>query len=163
VTTLAVADTGEKAFEDFAVGQVLVTTGRTVEMSDILQFAGLTGDHYPLHVDEEFAKKTQFGGRIAHGPLVFCIAVGQVGLSGFYGSAIEALLECTSLRARRPVRPGDTVRVRAEVTELAPWRRPDCGVLHVDYHVLNQHDDEVMTFHWVMLARRRTPAEESGD
>jgi acyl dehydratase len=124
-------------------------------MSDILAFAGLTGDHYPLHTDEVFAKGTRFGGRIAHGPLTFSIAVGLVGLSGFYANAIEALKECQDLRATAPVRPGDTIRVRAEVVGTQEGTNPKYGTLSVDYHVLNQDDVEVMSFHWVMLARRR--------
>jgi 3-hydroxybutyryl-CoA dehydratase len=145
----------DRAFEDFSVGQVVVTNGRTLEVSDILAFAGLTGDHYPLHTDEVFARGTRFGGRIAHGPLTFSIAVGLMALSGFYGNAIVALLGCQDLKALAPVRPGDTVRVRAEVVGVETGDNPKYGTLSVDYHVLNQDDVEVMSFHWVMLARRR--------
>jgi 3-hydroxybutyryl-CoA dehydratase len=151
----------DRAFEDFAVGDTVITDGRTIEMSDILQFAGLTGDHYPLHVDEEYASNTQFGGRIAHGPLTFAIAVGLMGLSGFYGTAIEALIECRSLRAKRPVRPGDTIRVHAEVAEVGDAKKPEHGTLHVEYSVRNQNGDEVMCFRWIMVARRRQPQEAS--
>jgi len=146
-----------RRFEDFAVGDVFLTGGRTVEMSDILGFAGLTGDHYPLHVDEEYARGTRFGGRIAHGPLTFGIAVGLMALSGVYGEAIVALLGCDRLRALAPVRPGDTIRVRAEVVRTETGENPKYGTLVVDYHVLNQADVEVMTFQWIMLARRREP------
>jgi 3-hydroxybutyryl-CoA dehydratase len=149
-------DSIDRAFEDFAAGDVIETNGRTIEMSDILSFAGLTGDHYPLHTDEEFARRTRFGGRIAHGPLTFSIAVGLVALSGFYGNAIVALLECQDLKALAPVRPGDTIRVRAEVASTEPGANEKYGKLSVDYHVVNQDDVEVMSFHWVMLARRRT-------
>ena len=152
------SDADARSFDDFTVGDVIVTNGRTVEMSDILAFAGLTGDHYPLHTDEEFAKATRFGGRIAHGPLTFSFAVGLVALSGFYGNAIAALLECQNLRALAPVRPGDTIRVRAEVVGTDSGENPKYGTLSVDYHVLNQDDVEVMTFHWVMLAKRRQAA-----
>src|SRR5579859_3818807 len=82
-----------KRFEDFPPGTAVVSPGRTIEAADINAFAGLTGDFYPLHVDEEAARATRFGGRIAHGPLTFSMAVGLVGLSGFYGDAVEALLE----------------------------------------------------------------------
>lgn len=150
---------GDRAFEDFELGEIVETAGRTVEISDIVQFAGLTGDNYPLHVNEEYAKATPFGGRIAHGPLTFSIAVGQVALTGWYGNAILALLECQSMRATAPVRPGDTIRVRATVSELAEAKSPKNGTLHVDYAVLNQRDETVMTFHWIMLARRRSPLE----
>jgi acyl dehydratase len=147
-------------FDDFAVGDQVITAGRTVDIGDITTFAGLTGDHYPLHTDEEFCRNTPFGSRIAHGPLTYGFAVGLVALSGFLGDAITAFLECQSLRALAPVRPGDTVRVRAVVAEATPSSKPHLGVLRIDYTVLNQRDDEVMKFRMVLLARRRTDSEE---
>lgn len=143
-------------FEDFPVGTVCVTGGRTIDVGDISLFAGLTGDHYPLHTDEQYAAATQFGGRIAHGPLTFSVAVGLVALSGFLGEAIVALREVASIRALKPVRPGDTVHVRAEVAAAEPARRPDQGILSFDYQVINQHNETVMTVRMVMLAKRRT-------
>jgi 3-hydroxybutyryl-CoA dehydratase len=145
----------DRRFEDFPVGTVCVTGGRTVDLCDISLFAGLTGDHYPLHTDEQYASQTQFGGRIAHGPLTFSIAVGLVALSGFLGEAIVALREVASIRALKPVRPGDTLHVRAEVIAAEPARRNDQGTLSFDYQVINQREETVMTVRMVMLARRR--------
>ena len=153
-------DPQQKFFEDFAAGDVLVTRGRTIDVGDLTAFAGLTGDHYPLHTDEEYARTTRFGTRIAHGPLTFAIAVGLVGMSGFYGDAIVALLEITSLRALKPVIPGDTVKVRAEVVETRGGDNPKYGVLSVSYSVRNQREEEVMAFTQVMLARRRVSGEK---
>lgn len=159
----AAAETGtfhvDRYFEDFPVGTVCVTGGRTVDMSDISVFAGLTGDHYPLHTDEQYASRTQFGTRIAHGPFTFCIAVGLVALTGFYGEAIVAMREVQSIRALKPVRPGDTVHVRVEVVAAEPARKPDQGILSLDYTVVNQHDETVMTVRMVLLAKRRSPLE----
>lgn len=149
----------ERAFEDYVVGDQIITGGRTVDTADINLFAGLTGDMYPLHVNAMYAEGTRFGGRIAHGPLTFSIAVGLVALSGWYGNCIEALIECRTMRAMAPVRSGDTLRVRASVLEVEEHKSPKYGVLHVDYDVINQEDTSVMNFHWVMLARRRTPLE----
>jgi 3-hydroxybutyryl-CoA dehydratase len=146
-------------FEDFAVGDNVVSPGRTVDISDISAFAGLTGDHYPLHVDEEYGKGTRFGGRIAHGPLTFSLAVGQIGLSGFLGDAITAFVECQEMRALAPVYPGDTIRVRAEVAAAEPAGNPKYGTLRLDYTVINQKDEEVMRFRMVLLARRRIQEE----
>jgi len=146
---------GDRCFEDFPVGLVSVTGGRTIDIGDISLFAGLTGDHYPLHTDEQYASQTQFGGRIAHGPLTFSIAVGLVALSGLLGEAIVALREVASIRALKPVRPGDTVHVRVEVVGAEPSRRGDQGILSFDYQVINQRDETVMTARMVMLARRR--------
>ncbi|MCZ6598838.1 MAG: MaoC/PaaZ C-terminal domain-containing protein, partial [Planctomycetota bacterium] len=61
-------------FEDFELGQVLWSSRRTVTEGEIAVFAGLSGDYTALHVDEEFAKKSPFRGRIAHGMLVWSIA-----------------------------------------------------------------------------------------
>ena len=150
-------DPQEKAFEDFARGDIVITRGRTVDIGDISTFSGLTGDHYPLHTDEEYGKATRFGTRIAHGPLTFALAVGLVGMSGFYGNAITALVEVKSLRALKPVIPGDTLKVHAEVVELSEARNPKYGTVQVNYSVRNQREEEVMAFLQIMLARRRTP------
>ena len=149
-------DPQEKAFEDFARGDTVITRGRTVDIGDISTFSGLTGDHYPLHTDEEYGKATRFGTRIAHGPLTFALAVGLVGMSGFYGNAITALVEVKSLRALKPVIPGDTLKVHAEVVELSEARNPKYGTVQVNYSVRNQREEEVMAFLQIMLARRRT-------
>lgn len=149
----------ERALEDFAPGDFIISPGRTIEASDISAFAGLTGDFYPLHVDEEFAKSTQFEGRIAHGPLTFGIATGLVFLSGYYGRAIKAMLECRQLRALKAVYPGDTIRVRATILEVGAWKSPKLGTLTVDYTVLNQRDEEVMNYIMVMLAAKRNVTE----
>lgn len=148
-------DPQEKFFDDFAVGDVMMTRGRTIDIGAISNFAELTGDYYPLHIDEERAKQTRFGTRIAHGPFTFTIAVGLVGLSGFYGDAITALIEIRSLRATKPVIAGDTLKVRATVIELTAGDNPKYGTLGVEYSVRNQRDEEVMIFQQYMLARRR--------
>jgi acyl dehydratase len=149
------SDPQEKTYDDFQMGDVVVTRGRTIDAGDLAVFSGLTGDHYPLHTDEEFAKTTRFGTRIAHGPLTFALAVGLVGMSGFYGNAITALVEIRSLRALKPVIPGDTLLVHAEVVELSAGNNPKYGTLHVNYSVRNQRKEEVMVFLQIMLARRR--------
>lgn len=147
-------------FEDFAVGDTVVSSGRTVDVSDISAFAGLTGDHYPLHVNEQHCEGTRFGGRIAHGPLTYSLAVGQIALSGFLGDAIVAFMECQGLRALAPVFPGDTIRVRTEVHSTETGKSPKYGTLHLDYTVMNQKDEDVMAFRMVLLARRRAEEEE---
>jgi 3-hydroxybutyryl-CoA dehydratase len=151
-------DPQDKTFDDFAVGDVVITRGRTVDIGDLTVFSGLTGDHYPLHCDEEFCKDTRFGTRIAHGPLTFAFAVGLVGMSGFYGNAIVALVEIRTLRALKPVKPGDTLKVHAEIVELIAGGSPRSGTVHVNYSVRNQREEEVMSFLQIMLARRRQEA-----
>jgi 3-hydroxybutyryl-CoA dehydratase len=149
------SDPPDRTFEDFALGDVIETRGRTLDAADFTAFAGLTGDHYPLHIDEEFCKGTRFGARIAHGPLTQSIAIGLVGMTGYYGNGIVALLELRRLRALAPVFAGDTIRVRAEVTGHDEGESPRYGQLTVTYHVLNQKEEKVMEFEQVMLSRRR--------
>ncbi len=152
----AFVDPQPKWFEDFETGDVMTTRGRTVDIGDITQYAGLTGDHYQLHTDAAFMAGNRFGQRIAHGPLTFSLAVGLVGLSGFYGDAIVALVEITGLKAMKPVFPGDTLHVVATVTTHEATG-PKYGTLGVTYSVRNQGGDEVMTFLQTMLAKRRQP------
>jgi 3-hydroxybutyryl-CoA dehydratase len=156
-------DPPSKCFEDFELGDHVVTRGRTVDVGDITNFAGLTGDYYPLHMDEEFGKANRFGTRIAHGPLTFSIAVGLVGMSGFYGDAITALIEIQELRATKPVVAGDTLKVHAAVIELSPTHNAKYGKVGVNYSVVNQSGDEVMNFRQFMLARRRKTEEAKNE
>ncbi len=149
------SDPQSKSFEDFALGDTMTTRGRTVDVGDITNFAGLTGDHYQLHTDAAFMAGSRFGQRIAHGPLTFSLAVGLVGMSGFYGDAIAALVEITGLKATKPVFAGDTLHVVAQVTGFEATGEK-YGTLAVSYSVRNQAGDEVMTFLQTMLAKRRT-------
>jgi acyl dehydratase len=155
-------DPQDRFFEDFEVGDVIHTRGRTVDTADFTAFAGLTGDHYPLHIDEEFSKAGRFGTRIAHGPLTQSIAIGLVGMTGYYGNGIAALLEIRSVKATLPVVSGDTIHVVAEVLSLETGESPRYGQLEVNYSVRNQRDEEVMVFQQVMLARRRPQEGEDG-
>ncbi|MBK8860897.1 MAG: dehydratase [Sphingomonadales bacterium] len=147
-------DPEPKWFEDFGLGDTMITRGRTVDIGDITNFAGLTGDHYQLHTDAAFMQNNRFGQRVAHGPLTFSLAVGLVGLSGFYGDAIIALMEITGLKATKPVFAGDTIHVVATVSGHDATG-PKYGTLGVTYSIRNQSDEEVMTFLQTMLAKRR--------
>ena len=110
---------GEKPFEAFRIGET-TTFSKTITEADVLLFAAVSGDNYPLHVDAEYAKHTRFGRRAAHGMLTASLLSTVVGLmlqkpGGIY---VEQ-----SLRFRAPVFIGDTLTATAEVTELIPERR----------------------------------------
>ena len=143
-----------KWFEDFQLGDTMTTRGRTVDISDITTFAGLTGDHYQLHTDGAFMEKNRFGQRIAHGALTFSIAIGLFTLGNFYGDAIVAMLEITGMKAMKPVVPGDTLHVVATV-RMHEATGPKYGTLGINYSVRNQKDEEVMVFLQTTLAKRR--------
>lgn len=145
-------------WEDFPVGKTVKTPALTVTESHLVQFAGLTGDYYPVHTDAEWAAKSPFGQRIAHGPLTFAFAVGLMYQSQAYGEAIIAWLGADNVRATAPVFIGDTVHVVAEVTSSRGTRDPSRGVVSLKYTVRNQKDEDVMSFDFTLLMRSREAA-----
>ena len=80
-------------FEQFDVGQRIITPGRTITESDIVTFAGLSGDYNQIHTDVEFSSKTPFGQRVAHGLLVLSIASGLAMRTGVLEGTVIAFRE----------------------------------------------------------------------
>jgi len=151
-------DTGSvprKYGDDFAIGDVYRTQAITVTETHIVSWAGLTGDFYPLHVDHEYASRTQFGERLAHGPLIFGLAVGLVAQAGFGEDSVIAWLGVDNLRMRRPVRIGDTIRVEVQVKEMTATSDPRRGIQVWQYTVRNQRTESVMTFDYKMMFHMR--------
>lgn len=142
-------------WEDFPAGREIKTPAVTVTETHLVQFAGLTGDMYPVHTDAEWAAKSPFGQRIAHGPLTFALAVGQMYQSQAYGDAIIAFLGADNVRATAPVFIGDTVHVVATVTSARPSKDPSRGIVSLKYDVRNQRDESVMNFDFTLLFRSR--------
>jgi acyl dehydratase len=121
------------------VGDGLETRGRTITESDLVAFAGLTGDHHPQHTDADWAAHGRFGARVAHGMLVMSYAVGLV---PFDPERVVALRGLESLTFKRPVMIGDTIRVRTRVESL---RRIDSehALVTSTWKIVNQHDQVV--------------------
>jgi acyl dehydratase len=147
--------TQKKYGDDFKVGDVFETAAITLTESHIVTWAGLTGDFYPLHMDREYAAKTQFGERLVHGPLIFGLAVGLVSLAGIGGDAAIAWLGVDDMRMLKPVKIGDTVRVIVEVREQQPTSNPRKGIQVWRYTVRNQRDEEVMALDYKMMFHMR--------
>ena len=141
--------------DDFKVGDVYRTPRLTVTETHVVNWAGLTGDFYPLHMDAVYAAGTQFGERLAHGPLIFGLAVGLVALAGFGEDSVIAWLGTDKLRMHEPVRIGDTITVVVEVKESKPTRNPAKGIQTWLYTVLNQRDATVMPFEYTMMFHMR--------
>lgn len=144
-----------KTWEDFHVGIKFTTAAITVTEAHIVNFAGLTGDYYPLHVNEEYAKTTNFGTRIAHGPLTFCLAVGLVGQSGIFEDSLIAFLGANNLRFPAPVMVGDTICVEVEVNEQRETSKPNQGITIMKYAVKNQRNETVATVEMNFMMHRR--------
>ncbi len=140
---------------DFNVGNQYTTARITVTESHVVQWAGLTMDFYPLHMDQVYAEKTQFGQRLAHGPLIFALAVGLVGSAGFGGNSVIAWLGANNMRMLQPVMIGDTINVVVEVIEKRETKSPDKGVQTWRYTVKNQRDEAVMVFDYIMMFHMR--------
>jgi len=128
-----------KYFEDFAVGETVVTRGRTITETDIVSFAALTGDWYPLHSDAEYAKKGPFGERIAHGLLILSVANGLLPL---YDMAIVAFYGMDKVRFTAPTKIGDTIHVELEVVDKQD-KGDMGGVITLKESVKNQRDEPV--------------------
>lgn len=142
-------------FEDFKVGEVLVTGRRTVEGGDVSRFAGLTGDFNPLHTDEVFAAQTPFGARVAHGILTLAVSNGQQNLSGWFEGTALALLGLDRLRFTAPVKFGDTINTEMTVKQTRESAKGDRGVVTFDVVVKNQRGEVVCTYEENVLMRRR--------
>jgi len=90
-------------FEDIPVGQVFKTSGRTITESDIVAFAGLSGDYNSVHVDAHFAASTPLQGRVAQGLLVLAIATGLTQADLDYGRSLATAAEAS--QKQRPAAP----------------------------------------------------------
>jgi acyl dehydratase len=144
--------TVNRFFEEYQPSSVRETQGRTITEADIVIHAGQTGDFYPHHMDAEWCKTQPFGQRMAHGTLVFSVAVGmtarEINPAAFsYGY--------DRLRFIKPVFIGDTLHVRVTVKEKrdAP-KSPQHGIVVELCEVFNQRSETVMACeHLLMVAR----------
>ena len=141
-------------FDDFEPGRAFDSRGRTLTEADVVLFAGLSGDHNPMHVDETAASRTAFRGRIAHGLLVESIASGLAMQTGIFHGTLAALLEMT-IAYRLPVRAGDTIRIRLSVVDREPQAGPRRGWVAFRTEVHNQLDELVLDGTWRLLVQRR--------
>jgi len=138
-------------FEEFEVGQVITSPGRTITEADIVNFAGLSGDYTQIHTDGEFAKSTPFGKRIAHGLLIVAIASGLAARTGILEGTVLAFREIRNWKFMSAVFIGDTVHVVMEVKETKELRRIGAGAVIIELRVKNQNDEIVMKGEWNTL------------
>lgn len=141
-------------FEDFQVGDKIVTRGRTITEADVVMFAGLTGDWHPLHTDVEYARQGPFQERIAHGFLVLSVASGLLPLSEI---AIIAFYGIDKLRFVAPVKLLDTIQVEMEVVDKQE-KDERGGVITFRQTVRNQRGEDVSVGTMrSFVARRKSP------
>ena len=138
-------------FEEFEVGMTIVTSGRTITETDIVNFAGLSGDYNEIHTNAAFSASTDFGQRIAHGLLVLSISSGLAVQTGFMEGTVIAFREVKSWKFSRPVFIGDTIHVEMEVLETKALRRLGGGSITIKLKVINHDNVAVMSGDWVVL------------
>ena len=143
-------------FEDYQLGDVRVTSGRTITETDFVVHAGHTGDFFPHHMDAEFMKRSPFGQRIAHGTMVFAIGVG---LTATLINPVAFSYGYDRLRFIRPVFIGDTIHTRVTIAarEDDP-RRPTQGRVIERCEVINQKGEVVLAADHILLVDKRAGA-----
>jgi len=140
-----------KFFEQYEIGATRETIGRTITETDIVMHAGQTGDFYPHHMDAEWCETQDFKQRVAHGTLIFSVAVGMT------AGAInpEAMsYGYDRLRFLKPVFIGDTIRVRVTIKEKRDHKKPSHGVVSELLEVMNQEKHTVLVCEHLLLVRR---------
>ncbi len=151
-----------KYFEEFIVGEVFKhQPGRTVTESDNVMFTCLTMNPQPLHLDEEFAKATEFGQRLVNSILTLGIAVGLSVGDTTLGTTIGNL-GFDKVEFPKPVFHGDTLYVETEIVDKRESRsRPDAGIVFFEHRAVNQRQELVARIRRAGLMRKK-PAEGSG-
>jgi len=140
-------------FEDYEIGHVRQTHGRTITETDFVVHAGHSGDFFPHHLDAEFAKTTPFGQRIAHGTMTFTIGIG---LTASVINPLAFTYGYERLRFPKPLFIGDTIHSRITIAskEDDP-KRKEFGRVIEKVEVLNQRGEVVLACEHVLLVKKR--------
>ena len=140
-------------YEEIEVGEEYESPGRTITETDIVLFAGLSGDYNVLHTDAELMKTSIFGERIAHGLLGLAIQSGLFSRS----TRAYATLAFVGLRwkFKAPIKIGDTIRLRARVQGKRDIGKPDRGLITLTRTVLNQRDEVVQEGETDLLVEKK--------
>lgn len=145
-------------YEDYDVGDVFKSPGRTVTETDIILFSGLTGDWHELHTNVEFARKSVFGERIAHGWLILSIGTSllfRLGDNVLFPKSFMAFYGIEKLRFTNPVKIGDTITCEAKVIKMEE-KDLGKGLLTYEVKIKNQHDELVTLMIMKIIAGRKT-------
>jgi len=140
-----------KYFEEFEVGMTITSPGRTITESDIVSFAGLSGDYTQIHTDVEFSKSSPLGRRVAHGLLGLAVASGLAARTGVLEGTALAFREINDWKFIKPIFIGDTVHVLMTVTEVKGLPRLGGGAVSIELRVINQNEDTLMKGVWKVL------------
>lgn len=115
-------------YEDFIPGDALTSPVRRITVEDIDAYAALTGEHHPVHMDEDFARKAGFNGRIAHGLFSLALIEGLKSQMGVFERSVTASLGWTDIKFSAPLYPGEEVYLRLEFVEKRMTSKPGRGL-----------------------------------
>ncbi|MCO5236349.1 MAG: dehydratase [Chitinophagaceae bacterium] len=139
-------------FEDYKEGDTRETIGRTITETDIVLHAGQTGDFFPHHMDAEWCKTQSFKERIAHGTLIFSVAVG---MTASLINEVAFSYGYDRLRFIKPVFIGDTIKVKVTIKEKKPYKKPEMGLVTELVEVHNQREECVLVCEHILLAEKK--------
>ncbi len=149
----------EKAmyFEEYEIGFVRTSGGRTITEADIVIHAGQTGDFYPQHMDAEFCKNTEFGQRIVHGTLTFSVGMGLQAMDSVNPRAFSYGYD--RLRFITPVFIGDTIHTVVTIKEKREDpKRPNMGFITEKIEILKQDGKLAMVCEHIILCEKQPAA-----
>lgn len=147
-----------RVFEDFVIGETWESGSVTLSEDEMIRYAR-ENDPQPIHIDPVASAGGRFGGIIASGWQVAALSMKLFIQAGGYGDTPVLGMGIDELRWRRPVRPGDRLRVVREVVGLErPPARPGFGIIRTRVTVMNQHDEAVLTMVSIGQVPARAPA-----
>lgn len=146
-------------YEDFVIGEERVTHGRTVTEADIVAYAGVTGDWSEMHTNDEVARATEFGRRVAHGMLGVSLASALCLRTNYTRGTAVASMSWGPWRFLKPLFVGDTVHARfCFVRKRASRSRPDAGIVVEHIQLVNQAGEVIQEGEHVLLMKKRPRA-----
>jgi acyl dehydratase len=141
----------QKYFEEFELNHTRQTRGRTITETDIVIHAGQSGDFFPHHMDEEWCKTQPFGHRIAHGTLIFTVAIG---LTADFINEVSMTYGYERLRFIKPVFINDTIRVNITIKDKKDHKKPEYGLVTELVECFNQHNELVMLCEHILMVKK---------
>jgi acyl dehydratase len=143
----------KKYFEEFTLDDSRQTKARTITETDIVLHAGQSGDFFPHHMDEEWCSTQPFKKRIAHGTLVFTVAIG---LTADFINEVSMTYGYERLRFVKPVFIGDSIKVVVTIADKKEHKRPGQGLVTEKVEVFNQHNETVMVCEHILLVHKKS-------
>jgi len=140
--------------QDYAVGDWARFT-KTVTETDAALFSAVSGDFYPIHFNEELARRTRFGGRIAHGAIAVGLVSTVIGVPLQGPGVCAAVIRELHFAFTAPVRFGDTLTAEATVDEVIAERR----IVNLSVACRNQHQEVVLKGRAVLKLLKEVVAE----